>query len=103
MLVVGFTENVRAVQSSYYSSCPCLVRLVQADLANTLSCMTGRGLPMAPSLLRALQNRRMCEIGCYKSADAAVCRRPHRAALSFPPKRRLKGWLSAMQSAARGR
>jgi hypothetical protein len=26
MLVVRVTENVRAVQSSYYSSCPCAVQ-----------------------------------------------------------------------------
>jgi hypothetical protein len=26
MLVVRVTENVRAVQSSYYSSCPCAMR-----------------------------------------------------------------------------
>jgi hypothetical protein len=31
MLVVRVTENVRSVQSSYYSSCPLLARLVAWD------------------------------------------------------------------------
>jgi hypothetical protein len=39
MLVVRVTENVRAVQFSYYSSCPCVVIVnVHVNMLVTLVC-----------------------------------------------------------------
>jgi hypothetical protein len=37
MLVVRVTENVRAVQSSYYSSCPCLNQLIDTNTEVTIT------------------------------------------------------------------
>jgi hypothetical protein len=46
MLVVRVTENVRAVQSSYYSSCPCLAQRLSLSFFPRLSPLC---LPAYPS------------------------------------------------------